>query len=175
QKIVDSSLPFVSQYGWSSQAIAEGAKVVGLSSAAQGLLPRGGSDLVLHFIEKCNGELVEYMKNAKNNANELKTGTVFIRDAVEYRLRMIIPYMKKWPQAMGLMLMPENAPDALCSGAVMVDDIWYYAGDRSADFNWYTKRAILGKIYYATEVYMIRDKSEDYAKTWQFLDSRFHD
>lgn len=67
KKIVDSSLPFVNQYGWSSQAVAEGAKIAGFSSAAQGLLPRGGGDLVLHFIERCNGELVEYMKDGKKN------------------------------------------------------------------------------------------------------------
>lgn len=34
----------------------------------------------------------------------------------------------------------------------MFDDIWYYAGDRSTDFNWYTKRGILGAVYCATGI-----------------------
>lgn len=34
--------------------------------------------------------------------------------------------------------------------ALMVDDIWYWAGDRSTDFNWYTKRALLAGIYTST-------------------------
>ena len=49
------------------------------------------------------------------------------------------------------------------------------AGDKSMDLNWYTKRALLTKIYVATEAYMIQDKSADFAETWQFLDRRLDD
>lgn len=36
-------------------------------------------------------------------------------------------------QAMGLMLLPQNAPDALKNVAYLVDEIWYHAGDTSTD------------------------------------------
>ena len=36
-------------------------------------------------------------------------------------------------QAMGLMLLPQNAPDAIRNVAYMVDEIWYHAGDTSTD------------------------------------------
>jgi ubiquinone biosynthesis protein COQ9 len=53
-----------------------------------------------------------------------------------------------------------------------VDAIWHAAGDRSADFSWYTKRAILTVIYSATVLYWLRDVSEDDAATLAFLDRR---
>ena len=43
---------------------------------------------------------------------------------------------------------------------------------RSADFCWYTKRAILAAIYGATVLFWLRDSSEDDAATLAFLDRR---
>jgi len=58
---------------------------------------------------------------------------------------------------------------------VMVDEMWYQAGDKSIDLNWYTKRGILSGIYTATELYMLTDKSTDFKSTWEFLDRRVED
>jgi len=100
---------------------------------------------------------------------------VIIRDAVEVRLRMLIPYIGQWPQAMGLMLLPHNAPDAAKNVAYMVDEIWYHAGDTSTDINWYTKRGVLAALYGSTELYMVSDRSPDFEETWNFLDRRMSD
>ena len=48
---------------------------------------------------------------------------------------------------MALKAFPTNAPTALENLALMVDDMWYHAGDRSTDFGWYTKRGLLATIY----------------------------
>lgn len=53
--------------------------------------------------------------------------------AVQERLKMIVPYKSKWPQALGIMSLPPNVPNALAALLTMVDDICYYAGDRSVD------------------------------------------
>ena len=55
---------------------------------------------------------------------------------------------------MALKAFPSNAPTALENLGLMVDDIWYCAGDRSTDFNWYTKRALLATIYSSTGDWM---------------------
>ena len=46
------------------------------------------------------------------------------------------------------------------------------SGDKSTDFNWYTKRSLLTKVYVMTELHMVQDKSEDFADTWEFMDRR---
>ena len=43
-----------------------------------------------------------------------------------------------------------NIPSAVETLALMVDDIWYMAGDKSVDINWYTKRALLATLYTST-------------------------
>lgn len=42
----------------------------------------------------------------------------------------------------------------------------------SLQFNYYTKRVTLGLVYGSTELFMVQDKSEDFEKTWKFLDRR---
>ena len=56
-----------------------------------------------------------------------------------------------------------------------VDAIWYAAGDTSADFNFYTKRATLAGVFSSTLFYWLNDRSEGNEATWAFLDRRIDD
>ncbi|XP_008410004.1 ubiquinone biosynthesis protein COQ9, mitochondrial isoform X2 [Poecilia reticulata] len=178
-RILTAALEFVPLHGWSMEAISAGAEAVGLSSASTGMFTNGAGDLVLHFISQCNSKLTEILAEQHNEVQlgqaEPKKTADFLRDAVETRLRMYIPYMESWPQAMSILLLPHNIPDSLKHLSTMVDDIWYYAGDRSTDMNWYTKRAVLTGLYNATELVMLQDSSPDFHDTWTFLDNRIQD
>ncbi|KAM6937044.1 ubiquinone biosynthesis protein COQ9, mitochondrial isoform 2-T2 [Xenentodon cancila] len=178
-RILSAALEFVPQHGWSMDAIAASAESLGLSSASTGMFYNGAGDLVLHFITKCNSELTEILAEQHNQVQlgqaEPKKTAEFLRDAVETRLRMYIPYIDTWPQAMSILLLPHNIPDSLKHLSTLVDDIWYYAGDRSTDMNWYTKRAVLTGIYNTTELVMLQDSSPDFQDTWNFLDNRIQD
>lgn len=57
----------------------------------------------------------------------------FIGYALEARLRMILPYIDTWPQAMAIQTLPQNAVESWTNLANLVDEVWYYAGDRSVD------------------------------------------
>ncbi|XP_043980789.1 ubiquinone biosynthesis protein COQ9, mitochondrial [Gambusia affinis] len=178
-RILTAALEFVPLHGWSMEAISAGAEAVGLSSASTGMFINGAGDLVLHFISQCNSKLTEILAEQHNQVQlgqaEPKKTADFLRDAVETRLRMYIPYMESWPQAMSILLLPHNIPESLKHLSTMVDDIWYYAGDRSTDMNWYTKRAVLTGLYNATELVMLQDSSPDFQDTWTFLDNRIQD
>ena len=39
----------------------------------------------------------------------------------------------RWIEALGLMALPPNAPASLHHFAHLMDDMWHYAGDTSAD------------------------------------------
>ncbi|XP_045192623.2 ubiquinone biosynthesis protein COQ9, mitochondrial-like isoform X2 [Mercenaria mercenaria] len=182
QRILKSSLPFVLSEGWTQNAIAAGAETEGLPGVAHGLFPRGGVELVYYFYTDCNKrlaeQLAEQVKQEKEENETKESGPKirpFITGAVETRLRMITPYIEKWPQAMAMLALPQNAPEAFSNLLNLTDEIWFYAGDTSTDFNWYTKRLTLAGVYKATEVFMVQDKSVDYDETWQFLDRRMND
>ena len=53
-------------------------------------------------------------------------------------------------QALSLKAFPSSLEWSLESFASIIDEIWYWAGDRSTDINWYTKRGILAGIYSST-------------------------
>ncbi|XP_071391542.1 ubiquinone biosynthesis protein COQ9, mitochondrial [Centroberyx affinis] len=178
-RVLAAALEFVPLHGWSMEAIAAGAETLGLSSASTGMFHNGAGDLVLHFIAQCNSQLTEILAEQHNQVQlgqaEPKETADFLRDAVETRLRMHIPYIETWPQAMSILLLPHNIPDSLKHLSTLVDDMWYYAGDRSTDLNWYTKRAALTGIYNTTELVMVQDSSPDFQDTWNFLDNRIQD
>ena len=67
------------------------------------------------------------------------------------------------------------ALDTAATGRVTArttDSLWHAAGDRSADFSWYTKRAILAGVYASTLLFWLRDDSERAEATLAFLDRR---
>jgi len=46
---------------------------------------------------------------------------------------MVLPYIDQWPQAMGMMALPQNATESWGNLADLMDEIWFLAGDKSAD------------------------------------------
>ncbi|KMQ97454.1 ubiquinone biosynthesis protein mitochondrial [Lasius niger] len=179
-KILGASLKFVPDMGWSKQAISAGAESIGYPGVIHGLFPNGGADLVQYFYSMCNRELNQMLEKETlaieaDPSSPGKTPEQQVRDSVETRLRMVIPYKKTWAQAIAIMTLPPNVPTALANLLTLVDDICYYAGDRSVDINWYARRMILATIYKATELYMLQDTSEDHKETWLFLDRRIKD
>lgn len=178
-RILTAALDFVPQFGWSMEAIAAGAETIGLSSASTGMFYNGAGDLVLHFIAQSNAQLTEILAEQHNQVQlgqaEAKEIPEFLRESLEIRLRMAIPYIDSWPQAMSILLLPHNIPNSLKHLSTLIDDIWYYAGDRSTDLNWYTRRAALTGIYNTTELVMLQDSSPDFQDTWNFLDNRIQD
>ncbi|XP_017885913.1 ubiquinone biosynthesis protein COQ9, mitochondrial isoform X2 [Ceratina calcarata] len=179
-KILDASLNYVHDLGWSQKAISAGAESIGYPGVIHGLFPNRGADLVQYFYLTCNKELNKILKEEslanEESPNKVKKALEFqVRDAVETRLRMVIPFKKTWPQALALMALPPNVPMSLANLLTLVDDICYYAGDRSVDINWYTRRVVLAGIYKTTELYMLQDNSEDHNRTWNFLERRIKD
>ena len=67
--------------------------------------------------------------------------------------------------------MPGHAGVATRSLTRTVDTIWRTAGDRSADFSWYTKRASLAAIHAATMLYALGEGRTE-VEVEAFLDRR---
>ena len=76
---------------------------------------------------------------------------------------------------MALGLHPQNVPNTLTQLHSISDEIWYRAGDQALDMSWYTKRALVSKLYAITELHLIQDTSPDKQATWEFLDRRIDD
>ena len=116
ESILNASLGFVVEHGWSHTALARGATAVGLPAVAHGMFTRGGIELLEHFEQQCNERLVGFLQSETEQEEPsvmhpppLHTrhmylpfhrvrGSRMIKAAVERRLRMIIPYINRWPE-----------------------------------------------------------------------------
>ncbi|CAG9763394.1 unnamed protein product [Ceutorhynchus assimilis] len=168
-KILAASLPYVPELGWSKECLSRGAEQMGYPGISHGMFTRGAGDLVHYFNTSSNAQLVEILK--KFHVGRHSPGE-FVELAIQERLKLLLPYIHKWPQAIAIMSLPPNVPNALAALLAMVDDICYFAGDRSVDFNWYMRRLGVAGVYKATELYMIQDKSPEQKDTWAFLNRR---
>ncbi|CAH1758156.1 9687_t:CDS:2 [Entrophospora sp. SA101] len=174
EQILRTSLSYINQYGWTINTLSQGAKSLGYSSVAHGLFPRGGVELIDFFLEDSRQKMICEIKD-KVNEEGLKIPQK-IRLACITRLNLTKPYIKKWPEALAIMSQPNNFYMSFLHLAKLVDDIWYLAGDKSADMNWYSKRTTLAMIYSTTgTLYMTQDNSPDFMGTYQFLDRRLQD
>lgn len=119
-----------------------GAEAIGYPGIIHGLFPKGGIELVQYFYASCNAELnkilkIEALTIEENLTKKKKSPEVYIKNALEKRLRMLVPYKSTWPQAITLMTLPPNVPIALANILTLIDDICYYAGDRSVDVSFF--------------------------------------
>lgn len=126
----------------------KGAESIGYPGVIHGLFPNRGADLVQYFYLSCNNKLNKILKEEarivqESPTTEKKTMESQVYNAVETRLRMVIPYKKTWPQALALMTLPPNVPKSLANLLTLVDDICYYAGDRSVDVRMTNTASIL--------------------------------
>lgn len=52
------------------------------------------------------------------------------------------------------------------------DEIWYLSGDKSTDFNYYSKRIILMNVYTTSFLFNLKDNSKNFIKTKDLIDKQ---
>jgi ubiquinone biosynthesis protein COQ9 len=168
--IIAAVLPRVPEQGWTRRALRGALADAGADPADADLLfPGGVSELIEAFIDLADRRMEEAAAAA--DLAGLRTGAR-VRWLIALRLEQLRPHKEAVRRAVAVLALPRNAAVAARTLARTVDAIWHAAGDRAADFSWYTKRATLAGIYAATLLYWLRDVSEDDAPTLAFLDRR---
>jgi ubiquinone biosynthesis protein COQ9 len=95
-----------------------------------------------------------------------------VRAIISLRFEQNRPHREAISRAVAVLALPHNAKRAAAITARTADAIWHAAGDRSADFAWYTKRALLAGVYASTLLFWLRDMSDSDDDTMAFLDRR---
>jgi ubiquinone biosynthesis protein COQ9 len=165
------ALPQVPALGWGWGAVAEGLRGAGRGEGAREeaelLFPGGAVDMVEAFIDRAD-RAMEAIAAGPEFAGLRTTGKV--RALVLGRLALLGPHREAVRRSVAVLAMPRHARVAAGTLARTVDGIWHLAGDQSADFSWYTKRAILAGVYSATLLYWLREEDDEAVAA--FLDRR---
>jgi ubiquinone biosynthesis protein COQ9 len=172
-RLLAAVLPHVAFDGWSQAALDLAARETGTDTAlARACFPRGGVDLALAF----------HMAGDRALAEELAAGGLThmryserVAHAVRRRLEIVAPQKEAVRRAASLFALPLHPLDGARALWNTADTIWTGLGDRSEDYNWYTKRMTLSGVLSATLLYWLGDQSEGSARTWEFLDRRIED
>ena len=159
--------------GWSERALLAGAEECGIDiDAARRAFPDGAESLIEYH--SASGD--QRMETVLDLEALEEMGTRRrIATAVRLRLTQEADNPEAARAALTFLAQPMQARLSLCCLYRTVDTIWFAIGDKSTDFNFYTKRALLAGVYCSTFLYWLDDKSEDHAESWSFLDRRLED
>lgn len=159
--------------GWGRSGFSGAARALDLPAGEADRLFPGGALQVLQFASaRADRRTVADME--EEGVANLKIRDR-IRRAVRLRLERHAGQREAVRRALALLALPFNAALGLGLLYRTVDALWYAAGDTSADFNFYTKRATLAGVYSSTLLYWLNDRSPDSEATWGFLDRRIDD
>lgn len=156
--------------GWSDTAMRVAARQIGAPGGeAERLFPGGPAAVLAWLSERADLRTVEAMEAAGAGGLKIRER---IKVAVRARIEQTVGGRESVRRGLAMLALPSNAALGLKLLYRTVDAIWYAAGDTSADFNFYTKRAILAGVYSSTLLYWLNDRSEGSEATWSFLDRR---
>lgn len=167
-KILHQALASVPREGW-SEALLDHAAMITENDASLGwrLFPKGPTQA----IDLWHSLLDKEMEASLPPAESLRVRER-VREGVKTRLLLLAPH-RELARKTAIYL---ARPSLVGHGARLiyrtVDKIWYYAGDTSTDYNFYTKRALLTAVYSATFLHWLQDEGEEFEKTWAFLEKR---
>jgi ubiquinone biosynthesis protein COQ9 len=168
-----AALPHVVFDGWGRATLAAAARDLGLKAAdAERYFPGGAAELIAHFSDWADRRMTVALA-------EHELGGMRLRDrialAVRTRTEALAAHREAVRRALSWLAMPLNAPLGLRLLYRSVDAIWRAVGDRSVDFSFYTKRALLAGVLSSTVLYWLDDDSDGAAESWAFLDRRIAD
>lgn len=160
-------IPHVNTLGWTEASVIKAAKDAQIPPE-EALIFMGTSSL--GYVRFLGQVLVEDIRGTAT-PQELKALPIVDRLTflIMGHLHPFRAHKKAVLKALKILVHPLNVPTSIKLMSHVVDALWRQAGDQSTDFNYYTKRLLLGKIYGATVLYWLRDQSLDHEKTQGFL------
>lgn len=155
--------------GWSEAAVDQAAAMNGVSAdLARFAFRDGPMSMIEAWIDHVDMQMVISVGDGLSNMSIRER----IKRLVWSRLDAVRGTEEALTRSLSIMAMPQNLAASAKLGWRSADSMWILAGDKSTDYNYYTKRTILGGIYAATLQVFARDTSEDKAETRAFLDRR---
>jgi ubiquinone biosynthesis protein COQ9 len=154
---------------WSYSNLKKSSEDCGFSiSYAELLFPKGIRGLTQYFHQLINNKMEEeYLKGPVPKKISEK-----ISRLIELKLKAYNSHRLAIPFLMQYNLIPLN----ICQSQIFVwqscSRMWYLAGDKSTDYNHYTKRALLEYVYTSSIMFWLSDESADYIDTKNFIDTK---
>ncbi len=170
QRLLDAILAEVPFEGLNARALTAACRSLDLDPVeAEITFPGGVAEVVDYWCGVCDQAVLDAMAGPEISELKVRQRIAF---GVRTRLMAAAEHREAVRRALGLLALPQNAVMGTRLLYRTVDAIWWAAGDRSTDWNFYSKRALLAGVYSTTLLFWLDDKSDEFADSWAFLDRR---
>tara|TARA_B100001123_G_C15227683_1_gene993851 strand:- start:580 stop:1227 length:648 start_codon:yes stop_codon:yes gene_type:complete len=168
EKVLDAALKHVPSIGWNMGSFCAGASDIGLEPVeAYRVFPGGLPDATRFYSDSLDQKMLLSL-------SMLDLESLRIRDRVIAGVRARIEAGEGNRDVIkrlaAYFLLPGKNRLALELIWRTCDTIWFVAGDRATDFNFYTKRGLLLPVYSSTLLVWLGDESDGYIESWDYLE-----
>lgn len=168
QKILEIFLDNSLLNGWNNESLKEAILEAGFAAQDMEIFfEKGIYSFIDFYVLEGNKKLEKTLLNfdlkslkIRDKIKELVKARLLIEENNKRALRSLVSSSK------GKMI-----PILLKNSYKTSDKMWEIAGDESHDFNFYTKRLTLSKVFSKTFIYFIKDNSADNHKSWEVLNN----
>ncbi len=172
-RMLEAALVHIPFDGWSRRSLFAGARDLGLDPGlVRRLFPGGGDDLLAQLERWADRRMLDRVDREDLAAMRVRDR---IGTLVRARLQALAPHREAMRRAIAARLLPSNALAGCTSIWRTVDLMWSLAGDKTADYNYYTKRSLLAAVWTSTFLFWLEDRSDSLQDSWAFLDRRIGD
>lgn len=170
-RILDAALPDIAFDGWTQAALGSGAKKAGLHAAdVSRAFPGGVLEALNYFTARGDALMSEALKRDYDLPN-MKVRER-IATCVMVRLRQNLAHREAIRRGLAVYALPWHAAAGLRALYRTMDEMWHLSGDTATDWNHYSKRIILSKVYMSTLYVWLDDNSPKLEETEAFLRRR---
>ena len=156
--------------GWTAEALEQAAASAGIDPAIARLaFPGGAADMIDAWFASVDTAMLDHLPPEVLAAMKVRDR---ITALVQARLKIVAADIEALRRALAVLALPQNLARAVRLDWRAADAMWRAAGDIATDFNYYSKRTILGTVYAATVIAMMADDSEGRVDTQAFLERR---
>lgn len=169
--ILSAALAHVPTHGFTTAALAQGARDAGYLDISTNLFPSGAFSIVNHHLVTQRLALAKHASSLQPQTDI----TTNIRSLALRRLHANEPIIHRWQEALALLSTARHLPTSLRELALLSDELLFLAGSTTVTSAWYTNRAALAAIYASAELFMTQDGSKGFTETEEFLTRRLEE
>lgn len=152
--------------GWCNYTYSESLSEIDHDGLYESIFPNGLKDLTQYYFDKADNDLLAQISKLDISSFSIREK---IKTFILFRLQFYDLNRESVRSLIGSSIV--NILDKnLLSTVKTVDIMWRSAGDKSTDYNFYSKRAILLGVYISTILYWINNNNKN--EVANFIDRR---
>ena len=155
--------------GWTDENLLKSTEISGFEPEYALLVFSGGLEEITQYFHLSLNKSIEEEFLSNNSFTKIHEKIIF---AMELKFAKYDFHKEAMRCLMKYNLKPQNILSAKSRLWETCDVIWRLAGDKSTDFNYYSKRSILAALYSSSFIYFMNDDSEGYSETKVFIRNR---